>query len=199
MQLNFELFLQIAGLLLGLLYLWWEYRADKRMWLVSVVMPMVSMVLYFRKGLYADFAINIYYLAIAAYGYAVWTFGSSRKKSEEKKPLPIRHVTGRVVAGCTGVLALLWGALYLWLRYLTDSTVPVPDAFTTAASIVGMWLLARKYVEQWICWIVVDMVCVALYAYKQIPFYAVLYGIYTVIALFGYAKWRRMARTSSTD
>ena len=73
MQLNFEFFLQIVGLLLGLLYLWWEYRADKRMWIVSVVMPMVSMVLYFRKGLYADFAINIYYLAIAAYGYAVWT------------------------------------------------------------------------------------------------------------------------------
>ena len=62
-----------------------------------------------------------------------------------------------------------------------------------------MWLLARKYVEQWICWILVDIVCVGLYAYKQIPFYAVLYGIYTVIAFFGYAKWRRMARTSSTD
>ena len=124
-------------------------------------MPMVSMVLYFRKGLYADFAINIYYLAIAAYGYAVWTFGSSRKKNKERNH---SHPTCdmAVVAGCAGVLALLWGVLYLWLRYLTDSTVPVPDAFTTAASIVGMWLLARKYVEQWICWILVDIVCGSL-------------------------------------
>ncbi len=193
MELNFELILQIVGLALGLLYLWLEYRADKSMWLVGLVMPMVSMFLYFRKGLYADFAINIYYFLIAVYGYIVWAFGIKKTKSEKKEHIPIRHVTPRIVGGCAGVLILLWVALYSWLRYFTDSNVPVPDAFTTAASMVGMWLLARKYVEQWICWIVVDAVCVALYIYKDIPFYALLYAIYTVIAFFGYFKWRRMA------
>lgn len=193
MEFNFELILQIAGLTLGLIYLWLEYKADKGMWLVGLIMPMVSMCLYFRKGLYADFAINIYYFLIAVYGYIVWSFGIKRKNSEEKKHIPIRHVTARVVAGCAGVLLILWLALYLWLRYFTDSNVPVPDAFTTAASMVGMWLLARKYVEQWISWILVDAVCVGLYLYKEIPFYALLYAIYTVIAFFGYLKWRRLA------
>lgn len=195
MEFNLELVLQIAGLALGLLYLWWEYQADKRMWLVGLVMPMVSMCLYFRKGLYADFAINIYYLVIAIYGYVVWTFGLKRPKSQDTEQLMIRHAPVGVIASCSGVLVGLWIILYLWLRYFTDSNVPVPDAFTTAASIVGMWLLARKYIEQWICWIVVDAVCVGLYIYKQIPFYALLYAIYTIIAVFGYFKWRRQAST----
>ena len=93
---------------------------------------------------------------------------------------------------CVGVFALLWGAMYCGLRFLTDSTVPLADAFTTALSIVAMWMLARKYLEQWIAWIAVDAVCVGLYAYKGIYLYAVLYAIYTVIALIGYRNWRRM-------
>ena len=79
---------------------------------------------------------------------------------------------------------------------LTDSTVPLADAFTTALSIVAMWMLARKYLEQWIARIAVDAVCVALYAYKGIPLYAVLYTLYTAIAFIGFRNWRRMMRSS---
>lgn len=191
MTFDIDLILQIAGLAMGLLYLWWEYHANSRMWIVGAVMPMVSMWLYFRKGLYADFAINIYYLAMALYGYIAWTFGFTRRK---KPPLPVRHARPVVSAASVGVLLVVWALLYLWLEYLTDSNVPVADAFTTAGSIVGTWMLARKYIEQWIYWIAVDTVCVALYIYKQIPFYAVLYAVYTVVAVFGYFKWVRLAR-----
>lgn len=191
MTFDIDLILQIAGLAMGLLYLWWEYHANSRMWIVGAVMPMVSMWLYFRKGLYADFAINIYYLAMALYGYIAWTFGFARKY---KPPLPVRHARPVVSAASVGVLLVVWALLYLWLEYLTDSNVPVADAFTTAGSIVGTWMLARKYIEQWIYWIAVDTVCVALYIYKQIPFYAVLYAVYTVVAVFGYFKWVRLAR-----
>lgn len=191
MTFDIDLILQIAGLAMGLLYLWWEYHANSRMWIVGAVMPMVSMWLYFRKGLYADFAINIYYLAMALYGYIAWTFGFARRK---KPPLPVRHARPVVSAASVGVLLVVWALLYLWLEYLTDSNVPVADAFTTAGSIVGTWMLARKYIEQWIYWIAVDTVCVVLYIYKQIPFYAVLYAVYTVVAVFGYFKWVRLAR-----
>ena len=67
--------------------------------------------------------------------------------------------------------------------------MPVTDAFTTSLSIVATWMLARKFAEQWLAWIVVDAVCVGLYAYKGLLFYPILYGIYTVIAVFGYRKW----------
>lgn len=191
---NYDLILEVLGFSIGLLYLWWEYHADARLWFASVVMPTISMWIYLRKGLYADFAINIYYFVIAVYGYLTWTRAARKKDSapgKKKKDLPVTHIPGRYLAGSTAVFLLLWVFLYCILRYLTDSTVPLADAFTTALSIVATWMLARKYLEQWIAWIVVDAVCVGLYAYKGIYLYAILYAVYTVIAFFGYRSWRR--------
>lgn len=150
--------------------------------------------MYYTKGLYADFAMNIYYLVIAVYGYLAWTFNFNRKKKEN---LPIRHISTGTLMATIGVFCLIYAALVAWLIYGTDSTVPYYDGFTTALSIVATWMLARKYIEQWIAWVMVDSVCVGLYIYKGIYFYAALYLIYTVIAVFGYFKWRRMMKESA--
>jgi nicotinamide mononucleotide transporter len=83
--------------------------------------------------------------------------------------------------------------LIVWILIsYTDSNVPWWDAFTTALSIVGMWMLARKYIEQWWVWIVVDVVCAGLYVYKELYFTAVLYALYAIIAIFGYRKWKQL-------
>ncbi|MDE7096487.1 MAG: nicotinamide riboside transporter PnuC [Muribaculaceae bacterium] len=188
--------LEILGFSVGLLYLWWEYHADNRLWYASMVMPAISMWIYFSKGIYADFAINIYYLVIAVYGYVVWTRGNKKEPESHSAPqLRITNIPLRILTACMGVFLLIWIGLYLVLNYLTDSTVPIPDAFTTALSIVGMWMLARKYLQQWIAWILVDAVCACLYWYKGIPLYGILYALYTVIAFFGYRKWRRLMHT----
>lgn len=211
--------LEILGFLVGLIYLWWEYHADWRLWYASIAMPLISMCLYFNKGIYADFAINIYYLIISIYGYIVWTRGGGHKPSpsgtksseagadisevshsgdangsdgREAKPLAIRNLPIALLIRCFLVFLVLWGSLYLILANLTDSTVPIPDAFTTALSIVGMWLLSRKYIQQWFAWMAVDAVCIGLYAYKGLPLYSLLYAAYTIIAIFGYLKWRRL-------
>ncbi|MBR3478229.1 MAG: nicotinamide mononucleotide transporter [Bacteroidaceae bacterium] len=73
----------------------------------------------------------------------------------------------------------------------TDSSVPLADSFTTALSIIGIWALAHKYLEQWFIWIAVDIVTCALYFYKDIPFKASLYGLYVIIVVFGYFNWRK--------
>lgn len=186
---NWDLILEISGLLIGLIYLWYEYHANARVWIVSIIMPFISMWIYLRRGLYADFAINIYYVAIAVYGYIHWTFAGA-KKNDDKKAIAITHWPRPIAASCVGAMLLLWGAIYFILSRFTDSNVPIPDAFTTALSIVGLWMMARKYVEQWLVWLVVDFVCVGLYVYKGIYFYAVLYSVYTVVAWFGYREWR---------
>ena len=190
--------IEIAGFLIGLLYLWWEYHADRRMWIAGLIMPAVSMAVYFSKGLYADFAMNIYYLVMAVYGIVVWGPGCDKKKlrekpnAGEKESLPIRKMPLKVWLGCGCAFIPIYAAIAAWLVFLTDSNVPYADAFTTAMSIVATWMLARKYIEQWWAWIAVDVVCVALFIYKGIYFYSILYAIYTVIAFFGYAKWKRM-------
>ena len=66
------------------------------------------------------------------------------------------------------------------------------DSFTTALSIVGMWMLAHKYLEQWLAWIAVDVVSSGLYVYKELYFTAVLYAVYAIIAIFGYIKWKQL-------
>lgn len=183
------MFLEILGFTVGILYLWWEYHADNRVWLASVIMPAISMWIYYSRGLYADFAINIYYLVIAVYGFIVWTRGGVKK---QKAPRQVSHVPMKVVSLCTVASLLLWWLIWVILVRFTDSTVPVADAFTTALSIVGLWMMACKYAEQWLVWIIVDLVCTCLYFYKGIYFYSILYAVYTVVACFGYRKWLRL-------
>lgn len=187
--------LEILGFCVGILYLWWEYHADNRVWLASVVMPGISLWIYFSKGLYADFGINIYYLVMAVYGYARWTSG---RGTRSKTSLPVTHIPGWGIMVSVVASLLLWAALAWILMTFTDSNVPYADAFTTALSIVGTWMLARKWAEQWIVWLVVDAVCVGLYIYKGLVFYPILYGIYTVISLFGYRKWLRMIKAPAS-
>lgn len=186
---HLDTILEVLGFVTGLCYLWYEYHASARLWIFSIIMPMIGMVLYFNKGIYADFAINIYYFLIAIYGYVAWTFNFSKKQKEE---LPISRIKLRAAVVCAVVAAVLWLGISYVLRTYTDSTVPYIDAFTTSLSIVAMWMLARKYVEQWLVWIVVDAVSAGLYFYKGIPFYGVLYAIYTTVAYFGYRRWLRL-------
>ena len=184
--------IEICGTLLGVLYVILEYKADANVWIVGIIMPLLSSWVYFNAGLYADFAIAIYYFLAAGYGYYAWTHGRGKKNTR-----PITRITGNIVLVSTAAAAVLWVAIYFILAKLTNSTVPVCDAFTTALSIVGMWLMARKYAEQWVVWIVVDAVSCALYVYKGIPFYGGLYGLYTIVACFGYRKWLRMMTESA--
>lgn len=192
----FDIILQILGLAIGLVYLYYEYHASSKVWIAGLVMPLVSMFVYFRKGLYADFGMNIYYLLMAVYGYLAWTgrlrFGKKAGAGKEDAPLRIRHLPGRDYVWLLPATAALWVAIALFLLNATDSNVPWADAFTTALSIAGTWMLARKYLEQWIAWILVDAVCVALYIHKDIYPYAALYAVYTVVALLGYLKWKRL-------
>ena len=195
---SLDLCLEILGFCLGLLYLWWEYHADARLWLVSVIMPCIGMWLYFSKGLYADFAINIYYLAIAVYGFIHWT-RRDRGGKVVKEQRPITHTPLWAWGVAAVALGLLWVGIWWVLVTFTNSTVPVADAFTTALSIVAMWLMARKYAEQWWAWFVVDAVSAGLYLYKGLVFYPILYAIYTAICVFGYRKWLRLMKAHRED
>ena len=184
--------LDIFTTLLGILYLILEYRASIALWIVGIIMPAFDVYLYWSHGLYGDAGMAVYYTLAAVYGYAVWRFG---KKSGQDKAhdMPITHMRSKLYAPTLLFLAAAWGATYYVLREFTNSTVPLLDAFTNAMSFVGLWALARKYVEQWLFWIAVDVICCYLYIVKGIPFKAGLYGLYVVIAVMGYFKWKRMA------
>ena len=187
-------FLDFLGFLVGLIYLWLEYRASIWLWLASVVMPAIDMVLYYRAGLYADFGMAIYYCLAAVYGFVMWRVSSQTEVSSriERSRAEVSHFPLRLLLPAVMVFLAVW--LFIWyiLVTFTNSTVPVADAFTTALSVIALWALARKFAEQWLLWLVVDVVCTWLYFSKSIPFKAAIYGLYSVIAILGYRNWLRM-------
>lgn len=185
--------IEILGVITGIIYLWLEYRASIYLWIAGIVMPAIYIFIYYDAGLYADFGINIYYLVIALYGWLAWKTGFTIFGSKgPAKELRISHTPRNawmkiLLAYATAQIFITW----LLISY-TDSTVPYADSFTTALSIVGMWMLARKYIEQWWVWCVVDVASSALYIYKGLYLTAILYAVYAIIAIFGYLKWKEL-------
>lgn len=190
---DWKLLLQIIGVALGLIYLYLEYKANIWLWVVGIIMPIVHGVLYLRSGLYADCSMQVYYILAGLYGLAVWRKGSARQHK------------GDNVAGITSTPITIWGviftlyiilhaAIYYLLITFTDSNVPFWDAMTTALCIVAYWMLSRKFVEQWLIWLAVDVITVGLYIHKDIPLTASLYAIYCILAVVGYRRWRKMMR-----
>ena len=188
--------LDILTTVLGLIYIWLEYRASIALWFVGVIMPALDIWLYWSHGLYGDAGMAVYYTLAAVYGFYIWKFKKTRKL---KLSLPIIHLPRRQYLPATLFFLFAWGATYYILVNWTNSTVPLLDSFTNALSFVGMWALARKYLEQWLFWIVVDVVCCFLYIQKGIPFKAGLYGLYVVIAIAGYYKWKQMLKITKYD
>lgn len=156
-------------------------------------MPAIYLYVYYQAGLYADFGINIYYLVIALYGWLAWRYNFSlRGKRADSNELSISHINRLTFLRLFLLFLAAWAVISYILTHFTNSTVPFTDAFTTALSIVGMYMLARKYIEQWWVWLVVDVVSSALYIYKELYFTAVLYALYAIIAIFGYRKWKQL-------
>ena len=188
--------LEIAGTVVGFIYLWQEVKASIWLWLTGIVMPAIYTVVFFENGLYADFAIQVYYIAAALYGFLMWEFG---KKNQYGDELRIVHTTQRQMVWLCAITAVLFVPIYWILTTYTDSAVPFWDSLTTSMSFVALWMLAKKHVEQWIAWIVIDIISAGLYFYKGIYFTSMLYGVYTVVAFYGYRKWNLMEKAQPDD
>ena len=183
-------YLEILGTAIGIVYLYLEYRASAWLWAASIAMPAIYLAVYYEAGLYADFGISIYYILASVYGLICWLKKSHRYASAGPAELKISHTPKSTYI----ILAAVSTAIFIFIGYIlsrwTDSNVPWADAFTTSLSIVAMWMLARKYVEQWLVWIAADVACSILYAYKDLWFTSALYLAYAVIAILGYRKWK---------
>lgn len=191
-------YLEITGTLIGLVYLYLEYKADAWLWVASIAMPTAYLKVYYDAGLYADLGINIYYILASFYGLFCWLIIRRDKNSAGSETLKISYTPTTLYLPLTLAFSVIFIIIGYILHRFTDSTVPWADAFTTAMSIVAMWMLARKYIEQWFVWIVADVACVLLYVYKDLWFTGALYILYAVIAMFGYRKWKRMIETDNS-
>lgn len=188
-----DLIIEIIGAAIGLIYLFLEYKANVWLWPAGIVMSLFYVVIFFHGKFYADAAVYLYYIGANTYGLLKWT--QSKRQSltgdgNEAKELAITHVPANKILPIAATAIALWGLLYWILSTFTDSPVPLGDAFTTAFSIVAMWMLAQKYLEQWLLWIIVNVVSTALYFWKGLYPTAILFIVYVIVAVLGYFRWR---------
>ena len=190
--------IEIIGACIGLLYLYLEYKANVWLWPVGIVMSLLYVVIFFHGKFYADAAVYLYYIGANIYGWAVW-LRSSGSQQDSSASAPIIHTPKKQILPLALVSAALWVIIFLLLHNFTDSPVPWGDAFTTSLSIVAMWMLAQKQVEQWLLWVVVNAVSMCLYLWKGLYPTAVLFVFYTTVAVLGYFRWKKeMAATDAS-
>lgn len=186
--------IEIIGAVIGLLYLYLEYKANKWLWPVGVLMPVFYVWIFFQTKFYADMGINVYYFFASIYGWIRWTKAQPEDTDQKISHTPRRYILPLLVIG-TALFALV---AFILLRY-TDSPVPYGDSFTTALSILAMWMLAHKYVEQWWFWFAVNIISCGLYVWKGLYPTSILFAIYSVISVFGYFKWMRMMKNETIN
>src|SRR5574344_25026 len=187
---DYNLIIEIIGAVIALVYLYYEYKASIWLWIVGVVMSLFYIYIFFESSFYADAAIYLYYLGANIYGLMHWK-KNNLTANEDDNYHAITYCNRKKIPILALTFFLLWTSIYLILSKLTDSTVPLGDSFTTALSIVAMWLLAKKHIEHWILWIVINATSSCLYVYKGLYPTAILFGIYTIGSVLGFLKWKR--------
>jgi nicotinamide mononucleotide transporter len=180
-------YIEVLGVLLSVVYLWLSIRQNILLWPVGILSALIYIIVFYDSKFYADMGLNAYYFVISIYGWIHW----SKRSTEKNAGLPVLNVglvRGAVLLVIILILFVVTGYL---LDHLTDSPVPYWDALTTAASIVATWMLTRKILEHWILWVFIDVVSMGLYIYKGLYPTAILFAIYTTMAVIGYLQWKR--------
>ena len=188
-----ELIIEIIGAAIGLIYLYLEYKANVWLWPVGIVMSIFYVVIFFHSKFYADAAIYLYYIGANTYGLFRWkrSRGQTLEENGTAAEMPITHVPAKRIMPLAAITVVLWMILYGILKTVTDSPIPLGDAFTTSVSIVATWMMAQKYLEQWMLWIVVNVVSTILYFWKGLYPTGVLFIVYVIVAVLGYLRWRK--------
>ncbi len=182
---DWNLWLEAFGLISGLLCVWLLIRQNILTFPIGLAYAVATVVVMAQSKLYADVLLNAYYVLINAYGWWYWT----RARKATGTPLAVTW-TPRGTQVWLLVACVLGIALMTTVLSQTDAELIFWDSTTTILSFAAMWMTARKYVENWAVWWVVDIIATVMYVYKGLYFYAVLYGIYLVMAVMGWRAWR---------
>lgn len=157
-------------------------------WPLTVVASLLYAWLFYSSKLYGETGVNLFFALTAFWGWWQWLRGH---RAGSSAPLRIERLDRRGWRWCVLGYAASWLVLALLLRGLTDSDVPWADGFVTAGSLVGTVLLGRKYIENWLLWLVVNAVSIALFTYKGLQLTTLLYVIFFLLAIWGWLGWKK--------
>jgi len=183
---------EIVGVVTGILGVWLTTRQKVWCWPIGILSVVAFIAVFFRAKLYAAMGLQVVYVGLAAYGWHAWLHGGAEHGALRVSNLQPRAMAALGIAGVAVTLGLGW-----WLGRQTDEALPYLDAFTTTFSLVAQWMQARKKLENWILWIVVDVAYVGISLTQGLALTSGLYVIYVGLALIGYRDWRRSMRAKA--
>ncbi len=191
-------YIEVLGALAGLIYLYFSINQIIWLWPFGLVTSGLYIYVFYHSGLFADMGLQVYYLLISLYGWHHWLTGGKNKINvEHKRELPVsslRPLSIGILIMITASMTVLLGVL---LSEIKNSSIPYWDAFTTSGSVVATWMLARKYIENWIFWIIIDFVAMGTYIYKGLYPTVILFFVYTLMAFIGYREWKKDLETEN--
>jgi nicotinamide mononucleotide transporter len=179
--------LEITAVVLSLLMVGCNIREIHWGWPLAIASSLMYFALFWRSRLYGDAALQIFFAVVALWGWFQWLRGTSADGAS----LHVARLTRLGLVWTVAACALLWPLTGLFLKNFTDTDVPWWDAFPTASSLVGQFLLGRKYLENWGVWIAVNLVSVGLFGYKGLWLTVALYGVFIALSVLGWRVWRR--------
>lgn len=194
-----EKFVEIFTLITGVIYVIFEIRQKNFMWVLGILTSLASMWMFFIKGAYASFGLNVYYFITAFIGLWQWAKdkGSIAADGSEGDKIHLNRLTLKVVSlsavSCAAlVFALSWGMERLYvIGLLHENPMPWLDASIAAISVVATWWLVKAYPEQWWLWIIANSLSMVLCISQQMWWMAALYAVYVASSFIGLRHWRR--------
>lgn len=180
-------YLEWLGVATGALCVWLNSRQNIWGWPVGLVNMVCYTVICWNGQLYAETGLQIFYGITSVYGWYSW---AKNKKHNTQHSIEIQKLNPKkwlwvILTGC-----IFWGVIWWILHRFTNGDVPAWDALTTAFSLVGQYLLAKRYLENWLLWIGVNAVSIGIYYYKDLHLTAALFLVYLFLAIHGYRKWK---------
>ncbi len=188
--------MEIVAAGFGLLSVLYEKKANILVYPTGIISVLLYVYIFYNAQLYANMGINAYYFVFSVFGWIIWS-----RKNKNNETLPVTYSGRKMWLISIGIFLISLVIIQVFLRIFKandtaywSSFAPYADTFTTAVDIIGMWLMAMKKVENWLFWIVADVISVPLFLYKHLVFASFLYFIFLIISVLGYYEWRKLAR-----
>ncbi len=183
-------YIEIIATLAGFLYIFYTIRENTLLWLFGNISSALFAWVFFQSHIYAYAALYVYYVIIGFYGWIHWV----KHNQADSDTLQIRRASTPVLLACIGISLLVAVPVFIALQYFRESEFAWLDALLTGSGMVATWMLTQKYIEQWLFWIVIDTLSLALVAYKGLYPSYLLFAAYTLLAVKGYFEWKKKLR-----
>ncbi len=185
---------ELTAVLLGIAYLLLAVRESLWCWYAAFAGTAISLYIFWDVGLLMESALQIYYLVMAVYGW--WQWQQSDRGASDRQLLISRWTPQQhgLAIGAVLLASTISGAL---LSHYTQATMPYLDSFTTWGAILTTWMVARKVLENWLYWLVIDAVSIYLYMDRELYLFSLLFAVYLIIVVAGFWQWLQHYRLAS--